>query len=443
MPTTPGRGSQYVLLATTVLGTVSNQILTVPLSRIAAEFDAPPSAAVSAVSAFSLTLAVLMPLSGWLCDRFGHRRVLVVAVVVMSLGHLGAALSPSLGALILVRAVQGAGCSVIPPAVMGLLNRSFPHRRSVLGAWAAANGAGQALGPPLGGILADLIGWRGSFLLMCGLSLVCAITIRRLVPAFGTSPKRFDWWGTALVMGTLGSLLTSAVIIGHTGEPALLPLLLAGAALVLAATFVVSSRHREHVLIAPRLLVEPTFAWHTAAVNAQMFTLGSLLVAVPLHLTQQAGLTPSLAGLVALGLPLAMTILAPWVGRLLDRGRGHLIPLGLALTAVAAGLLGAYWTWLPGAPGTGPASLILLGLLLALAGAGMALVQAPAAAGASRSPAGQLGAGLGLFNASRFAGSTLGAAAVALAYPSHLVPVMAVCAALLVGLAVLSWPRLP
>ena len=100
---------------------MSNNIVNVPLRVIARDLDAPVSAAVLCVSAFVLTLAVAMPLAGWLGDRIGQKQTLLMALGLMLVAQVGAALSIDLRMLIALRAVQGLACSAIPPMVMGLL----------------------------------------------------------------------------------------------------------------------------------------------------------------------------------------------------------------------------------------------------------------------------------------------------------------------------------
>ena len=131
-----------------------------PLDRRAT--STPPSPPrVLCVSAFVLTLAVAMPLIGWLGDRFGQKQTLVLSLLLMLVAQAAAALVTNLGQLIVLRGVQGLACAAIPPMVMGLLSGFYPSQRTrVMGAWAAANGIGQAIGPPVGGLISDWVGWR-------------------------------------------------------------------------------------------------------------------------------------------------------------------------------------------------------------------------------------------------------------------------------------------
>jgi MFS family permease len=178
--------------------------------------------------------------------------------------------------------------------------------------------------------------------------------------------------------------------------------------------FAVSGLRRRDPFIDPRLLVEMRWLRSATGVFVQQSSLAAVLVAVPLYLTGVVGVSASMTGLLIFALPLVWAVLAPLVGLLADRvGPRPVLRTGLGvLVAVDAGLAVAL--------GAGVQRLLPLAALLVAAGAGIALVQTPALTGATRSPAGQRGAGLGLFNMMRFVGAAIGTAAVAAAWPDGL-----------------------
>ena len=183
-----------VLLGSTVLGTVSNNIVNVPLRQITDDFAAPVSQGVLVAAATVLVLAVAMPLTGWITDRLGRRRTLLLALGVLLMGTLGAALAPTLALLVLSRGLQGLGCAAIPTAVMGTLARTWPaHQRSrVMGTWGAANGIGQAIGPPIGGLLADGFGWRAIFGVLVPVTFAVLAVAVRAMPKDDARHTRID-----------------------------------------------------------------------------------------------------------------------------------------------------------------------------------------------------------------------------------------------------------
>lgn len=398
------------LLVGTFTGTLNNNIVNVPMKDILRDLHVPLSQGALVVIAFNLTFAVLMPLTGWLGDRLGRRRMFCAAVVTLGAGAVGAAMAPNLGILVGFRVVQGAATAAILPTVMALIAQLFPSagRGRALGIWAAVNGLGQAVGPPVGGVLAEWAGWRTVFWPVVPLVAVALVGTLRLVPHRPGEHIPLDARGAAAL--TLGAALVisaaTAVPTLGASSPVVVGLAVAGAASL--AAFLRGIRRRPAPFIPPQLLREPSYLRSSLAVFAQMFCLGTTLLALPLYLTRAAGRSTLDAGLLVFALPAAMTLLAPAAGLVTER-LGPRVAIRAGLTVLAAGEA-ALGVELVARVGNG----LELTLALLLAGAGVAFVQTPAATGATRSPAGRYGSGLGLFNLVRFAGSALGAAWVAI-----------------------------
>jgi EmrB/QacA subfamily drug resistance transporter len=431
-PAAPARAGRLLaaLLGATFLGTVSNNVVNVPLRQITTDFDASVTSGVLVASGSVLVLAVAMPLTGWVSDRLGRRRTLLIALTVLAVGTVGAALAPTLPLLVASRALQGLGCAAVPTAVMGTLARCWPaERRSrVMGAWGAANGIGQAVGPPIGGLVADAWGWRAIFAGLLPVTLGVLVLAWRAVPRDAGTPVRVEWLGAGSLTLGVAALMTAATAAPQDGVPAVWPIAGVVVGIVALTTFVVAGLRRREPFIDPRLLVEMRWLRSAAGVFVQQATLAAVLVSVPLYLTGTVGLSGTRTGLLVFLLPVVWAASAPLVGLLADRvGPRWVLRSGLGLLlAVDVGLAVVL-----GRDGDGV--LPIAGLLLA-AGAGVALVQTPSLTGATRSPAGQRGVGLGLFNMMRFVGSATGTAGVAAAYPEHLPWLFAGCA----GLAVLG-----
>jgi EmrB/QacA subfamily drug resistance transporter len=423
------------LLGATVLGTISNNIVNVPLRQITEDFSAPVTQGVLVASASVLVLAIAMPLTGWVSDRLGRRRTLLLALTVLLVGTIGAAVAPTLGTLVVARALQGLGCAAVPVAVMGTLARTWPaaQRSRVMGTWGAANGVGQAIGPPIGGLVADAFGWRAIFVGLAPLTVAVLVVTWRAMPRDPAVRTRIDGVGAGSLTVGVALLMSAITAAPQPGVPGWLAA--AGAVLGLGslAFFVVTSLRRSDPFIDPRLLVEMRWLRSATGVFVQQSSLAAVLVAVPLYLTGVVGVSASLTGLLVFALPLVWAVLAPLVGLLADRvGPRPVLRTGLALlVAVDAGLATAL--------GAGVRHLLPLTALLVAAGVGIALVQTPALTGATRSPAGQRGAGLGLFNMMRFVGAAVGTAAVAATWPDRLAWLFGGTAALAVLGLVLSF----
>lgn len=396
------------LLAGTLVGTVSNNVVNVPLAAILDDFDAPLSSGVFVVVGFLLTFTATMPLAGWIGDRFGRRRIYCAALLGTAVCAVGAATAPSLPLLIAWRSLGGVAAAAFAPAVMGLISWMFTERRRgrAVGAWASVNGLGQAIGPTMGGVVADMWGWRWVFVPLIPVALAGFAATMRHIPAYPGQRMPFDVAGAfALTVGS-GLLVLALALIPQPGVP--LWGVLAGFATGLAALiwFAWHCARVAHPFVVVRLLVESRFARSSLAGFAQMFCLGATLLAVPLYLTGH-GFSSSAAGIVVFAVPAAMVVLGPLVGRWMDRLRPRrVLRTGLIVLLVAQGAL----TALVARESPAPA---VLAVSLAVTGIGIALVQTPAATGATRSPAGAGGTGLGVYNLLRFGGSAMGAAWVA------------------------------
>ncbi|MGE0217228.1 MFS transporter [Mycolicibacterium sp.] len=398
------------LLAGTLLGTVSNNIVNVPLGAILDDFDAPLGNGVFVAVGFLVCFAAALPLAGWLGDRFGRRRVYCVSLVATAVCAVGAATAPSLPVLVAWRSVGGIAVAALSPPVMGLITWMFSGQRRgrALGAWASVNGVGQAIGPTVGGVLAGTWGWRWIFVPLVPVALAGLIGTLRHVPRYPGAAIPFDLPGAVSL--TVGSalLMGGVAILPQPDLPWWVALACLAVSAAVLGWFVWHCLRAPHPFVDVRLAAESRFARSCLAAFAQMFCLGATLLAVPLYLVSGA-VSVATAGLVLFALPATMALLAPFVGRWLDRlGPRRVLRTGLVLLIAAEGALVAA-VWRPQ-----PVLGVLVGVLLA-SGVGVALVQTPAATGATRSPAGASGTGLGLFNLVRFGGAAVGAAWVAVA----------------------------
>ncbi|GAA1395431.1 DHA2 family efflux MFS transporter permease subunit [Pseudonocardia kongjuensis] len=409
------RAPAVFLVIGTFASTIANTLVAVPLATMTTDLGAPLSAGTLVVVAFNLTCAAALPLGGWLGDRLGRRRVFLISMVGVAAGATGAALAPSLAVLVAFRMVQGASGALVLPTVLALLTSAVgPERRGrAVSWWAAANGAGQAAGPAVGGVLTDLAGWRSVFVVIVPFALVALVGAWCTLPRAAGRPVPLEAGGALTLTVAVVGVLTAAAAAGAVGPGSPVVWVAAGAGLLSLVAFLVVERRVQRrgrqPFVPLALLADARFARSAVAALAQMLALTATLLTVPLYLVSGAGMSVRDAGLLVVTLPLAMTLLAPVAGRLTERrsprwalrsGLFLLVAAQLALAGLLAG--GA------GAP--------LLGAACAVVGAGMALTQTPAAAGAARSAqeAGS-GSGLGVFNALRFVGAALGGVTVALA----------------------------
>lgn len=400
----------WPLLVGTLLGTLNNNIVNVPLKQMLRSLHVPLSRGALVVIVFNLAFAVLMPITGALADRVGRRRMFCWSVVTVAVGAAGAMVAPNLPALVACRIVQAAGSAGILPTVMAVIGELYDgnHRGRALGGWAAANGLGQAIGPPLGGLLGSAGSWRLVFAPAPPLAALALVGALHLLPRSTPRPQSLDWRGAGSLTAGAGLLVMSVTVAPIVGVGSPLVWLLAVAGAGLLAAFTAGIRRRASPFIAPSLFREPSYVRSSLAVFAQMFCLGASLLAIPLLLIRSGHHSTGTAGLLLFPLPAAMAMLAPAAGRAAERWTPR------RTLRIGASLLLATVTGMTIAVGTA-SPLWLLEVLLVAEGAAIAFVQTPAATGATRSAGGRLGSGAGLFNLIRFAGSALGAAWVSIA----------------------------
>ncbi|WP_110180352.1 MFS transporter [Nocardioides solisilvae] len=439
----PGRVAYVALVACTTLGTLSSTIITSPINRIASSLGASPREIVFAVAAFTLAMVLFAPLAGWLCERLGPRRFLLASLVLMLVAGVGAALSPNLPVLVAMRALQGFGCSGIPPAVQQTLGVFWVRNRGrVMAAWASAIGIGQALGPPLGGVVADLVGWRGVFVTHAVLCGVLGLLVLRFVPAAPAGRPAMHVSGMLTLVVGVGGLVGAVTVVGQGGTWSLTAALVA-LGVVGVLLHLVVSRRSTHALVEPRLLVERRYLRSTVAAGAVMAILGIFIVATPLELGQEFGLSPSRIGAITVALAASMALFAPVSSRIGERiTPRRVMHLGLAFLVCTPLLLPLALSL------EGPALPLVAGfVVLAATGCAIGSVQSVAALGVMRSPAAANGTALGIHNMVRFSGLAAGYAWVALSYPTgHFLLVFAgpaVLAAVALAVVLVGPPAAP
>ena len=320
-------------------------------------------------SAYLLAAAVFLMPFGRLADIVGRKKVFTIGTVVFSLASLLAGLSPNAWSFLCFRVLQGTGGAMIFGTGVAILTSVFPPQRRgwVLGINVGATYTGLSLGPFVGGLLTQSLGWRWLFLLNVplGLLVLAAVRLRMHQEWADCRGESFDWLGSLGYMAML-----TAFMLGFTWLPGWRGALLLLAAAVLFPLFIWWESRSAHPIFQARLVRGNTvfaFSNLAALVNySATFAIGFLL---SLYLQFIKGFTPRAAGLVLIAQPVVMALFSPLAGRLSDRLEPRVVAsLGMGLCA--AGLLA--FTWL------GPASgLPAITANLMLVGLGFALFSSP------------------------------------------------------------------
>jgi EmrB/QacA subfamily drug resistance transporter len=320
------------------------------------------------VNAYNLSFACLLLTGAALGDRFGRRRMFTVGVAIFAAASAAAALSPSAGALIAARVLQGAGAAIVTPLTLTLISEAFPaeKRGLAIGLWGGIVGLAVAVGPVVGGAIAGGINWHWIFWLNVpiGLALI-PLAARKLSESFGPRPQ-LDIVGLALAAaGALGVTwgLVRANAAGW-GSAEVIASLLAGATLI--GAFLAWERRARSPMLALVLFRRRGFASANAVSFCMYASLFGAVFLMAQFLQSALGQSPLGAGIRLLPWTGAPMVIAPLAGALSERyGNRPFMVLGLALQAIGLG-----WVALIAAPGMGYAE---LGVALTIAGVGISM----------------------------------------------------------------------
>jgi EmrB/QacA subfamily drug resistance transporter len=329
-----------IVLLGVVASLLDTTMVSVALDTLARDLHASVTTIQWVTTAYLLALAVVMPLSGWAVDRFGARRVWLIALVGFLGGSILCGLAWSAGSLIAFRVIQGAGGGLLTPVAQTIITRAAGPKR--LGRAMALLGVpaqlGPVLGPVIGGLIVTNLSWRWIFyvnLPICLLALTFAY--RGLHTEAGSASRRLDVRGLALLSPGLALFVYGFAEVGPHGGFASLGVLapLIAGALLLAAFTRHALRTDGEPLIDMRLFKVPAFAGATGVMFVGGLSLFGALLLLPLYEQIARGRTPLQAGLLLLPQGVGTLLCLLVVGRMTDRYAPRpIVFVGLTLTAL-------------------------------------------------------------------------------------------------------------
>lgn len=371
------------IASVTVLGSImtvlDSTIVNVALESLSHDLHSSLDSVQWVVTGYMLALGAVIPVAGWLSRRVGAKRLYLVSIVLFTVGSVLCGISTSIGELIVFRVVQGVGGGLVAPVgQMILVRASGPERLArVMAAIGVPTVMAPVLGPTIGGLLIDNIGWRWIFFVNVPIGIVAVITGAAKLPSDRAEKAGpFDLAGlvlsaaglVALTYG-LAEVAAPASILTHVVAPVV-------GGLVLLAVYVVRSLRIPTPLLNLRLYLNRAFA----ASSVTMFTLGAALfgsmILMPLYFQTVRGEDALFTGLLVAPRGIGAAVAMWYGGKLTDRyGAGLTSAMGCVVAAafsVPFVLLGAhtsYWT---------------ISVFMALQGAGMGFTVTPAFTAAFR-----------------------------------------------------------
>jgi EmrB/QacA subfamily drug resistance transporter len=381
-------------------------VITTAFATIRAEFGSSVEMLQWAINAFNLTFAVLLLTGAALGDRFGRRRVFAAGIALFVLASAACALAGSAETLIAARAAQGAGAALVMPLAMAILSGAFAReeRARALGIFSGVTGCALIIGPAIGGLITESLGWRWVFWINLPIGLIAMVLFfARLRESFG--PKAaLDIPGLLLVtiaaLALVWSLLRGNPI-GWT-SPEVMSALALGA--VFSIAFVAWELRASAPMVPMRLFASRPFAAGVAASLLFYAAMYGVLFLLPQFLQVTLGFGPLGAGLRLLPWTSTLFLTAPIAGAVVQKfGERPLVVTGLLMQAAGLG-----WIAMEAASGTAyPA--IVVPLVLAGVGVSMAMPAAQNAVLGSVTVA-EMGKASGVFNMGRFLGGMFGIA---------------------------------
>ncbi len=388
---------------------VDATIVSVANPSIMAALGASYDSVIWVTSAYLLAYAVPLLVAGRLGDRFGPKNLYLLGLTLFTIASLWCGLADTIGMLIVARVVQGLGAALLTPQTLSTITRIFPaERRGVaMSLWGATAGVATLIGPLAGGVLVDGLGWQWIFFVNVPVGIFGVVLAVRLIPDLDSQMQRFDLLGMTL-SGIGLFMIVFALQEGqaHDWAPWVWGTMAGGTGFMAAFLFWQYANPTD-ALVPLRIFSDRDFSLSNIGVATIGFVVTAMIVPVMFYAQQVCGLSPTRSALVVAPMAIASGVLAPLVGRIIDRSHPRpVIGFGFSLVAISM-------TWLSFEM-TPVTPIWRVVLPLTVTGVGMAFIWSPLAATATRNLSPQLaGAGSGVYNTTRQVGSVLGSAGVA------------------------------
>jgi EmrB/QacA subfamily drug resistance transporter len=278
---------------------IDSTALSTALPTLARAFATNPIHLKLCLTAYIMALAVFVPASAWMADRFGARRVFMGAMMVFLVGSVLCALSHSLLELVGARILQGAGGAMMTPVGRIIVVGSHPREQLVKAMiWLTTPAMlGPIVGPPLSGLILSVADWPWIFYINLPVGVLGMAAVLRFVPAIRQPhPGRFDSLGFALAATAISAAMIGAESLGVAIFPAWVEIAAWIVAAAAGAAYIAYARRKEKPVLDLRLLKITTYRVNQTGGSLIRMTLGAMPFLLPLLLQSGLGWTPLQAG---------------------------------------------------------------------------------------------------------------------------------------------------
>ncbi|MGP8245948.1 MAG: DHA2 family efflux MFS transporter permease subunit [Bryobacteraceae bacterium] len=314
------------VMSSAVMEVLDTSVVNVSLPHIAGSLSASVDEATWVLTSYLVANAVVLPITGWLANYIGRKRLLLMVVTGFTLSSICCGLAPSLSALIFFRVLQGTTGGGLQPLSQAVLLEEFPgqERGKAMAFWGLGIVAAPILGPTLGGWLTDTYSWRWVFYINLPVGLASLIMISLFLydpPYIRRGSMRVDFWGLGMLavgMGALQIMLDKGQEEDWLGSNFIVTLALIAGTMLPA--FVIRELLVEQPIVRFRLLKYRSFASGIGLVTILGFVLYGSLVLLPLFMQTLLGWTAVTAGIWTSPRGIGTAICMPLVGYLLGKG---------------------------------------------------------------------------------------------------------------------------
>ena len=336
-----------VLVAGAFLGTLNQTIVTPVMPLVMGEMGVSAGAAQWLTTGFMLVNAIMIPIAGYLTDRFSTRGLFLAAMGIFTLGTLLVAWSPAFWVVLAGRLIQAAGAGILMPMVMIvlMLNIRVGRRGLAMGLYGLVIGGGPALGPTVAGLLIGIISWRAMFVMIALLAIAVICTAPSVLDRSEPAQEDLALDKLSVILSTLGfgCLLYGCSVVDESGS-----LVIAAVAVIMGTLALVGFFRRqlrvEMPMLQVRVLANRDFRIGTILIMIVQVSLIVVSVLIPIYVQSIRGFSATTSGLIILPGAIIMGCVGPLAGHALDRrGPRRLAIAGfliLTLGTVAMAFLG-------------------------------------------------------------------------------------------------------
>ncbi|WP_132994036.1 MDR family MFS transporter [Gordonia zhaorongruii] len=344
--------NDFTIIATLIVATfvvvLNETVMSVALPVLQSDLGVPPSEGQWLTTIFMLTMAIVIPLTGFLIQQFGTRTMFLAAMTLFTTGTALATVAPGFEMLLVARVVQALGTAVMLPLLMTTVMTLVPEERRgvMMGNISVVVAVAPALGPTLSGFILDHLSWRWVFGVVLPIAVGATVIGAKYVRQIGERSKvPIDVVSIPLSVLGFGGLVYGLVSIGQSADgtatmPIWIPFVIGSAGLAVFVARQIQLQREDRALLDLRVFASVPFSLSVVLVIVAMATMMGTFIVVPLFAHDVLGMSPLTTGLITLPGGLLMGLASPFIGRLYDlRGPRMLVIPGTLLISGAVWLM--------------------------------------------------------------------------------------------------------